>query len=140
MPTPIQRRAITEDLNPNWDAAEHSLRSAMEVIDWCGPEHIELAGLQARDLHTAMCEMPAERQGPADFLDVACALAAVTRARPKAVNADLLDALRELLAAELAQFPPHEAGKEAQDAWSHRRAAAKNNAVVAIAKATGAQP
>ena len=79
MPTPIQRRAILNDLNPTWDAAEHSLRSAIEVIGWCGPEHIELAGLQARDLHTAMAEMPVERQGPADFLDVACALAAVLR-------------------------------------------------------------
>jgi hypothetical protein len=79
MPTPIQRRAITDDLNPNWDAAEYSLRCAMEVIDWCANERIELAGLEARDLHTAMGEMPAERQGPADFLDVACALAAVLR-------------------------------------------------------------
>lgn len=79
MPTAIQRRAITEDLNPNWDAAEQSLRSAMEVIDWCSFAHIDLAGLEARDLDTAMGEMPPERQGPADFLDVACALAAVLR-------------------------------------------------------------
>jgi hypothetical protein len=79
MPTPIQRRAITEDLSPNWDAAEHPLRSAMEVIDWCQTERIELAGLEARDLHTAMGEMPPEHQRPADFLDVACALAAVLR-------------------------------------------------------------
>jgi hypothetical protein len=78
MPTPIQRRAINED-HPAWDAAEHSLRSAMEVIDWCANEHIELAGLEARDLHTAMGEMPPEHQRPADFLNVACAFAAVLR-------------------------------------------------------------
>jgi hypothetical protein len=51
---------------------------------------------------------------------------------------ELLEALRELLASDLAQFPPYEAGKEAQDTWSHRRAAARNNARDAIVKATGA--
>lgn len=51
---------------------------------------------------------------------------------------ELLEALTELLAAEVAQFPPYEAGKEAQDAWSNRRAAAKSNARTVIAKATGA--
>lgn len=99
MPTHIQRRAINDDLSPNWDAAEHSLRSAMEVIDWCAGEHISLAGLEARDLHTAMAEMPAERQSPADYLDMAAALAAVTRARPsQSVNADLLALARRYAA------------------------------------------
>lgn len=51
---------------------------------------------------------------------------------------ELLEALKELLAAELAIFPSAEAGKEAQDAWADRRAAARNNAAFVIAKATGA--
>ena len=50
---------------------------------------------------------------------------------------DLLAALRELLAAQLTQIPPFEAGKEAQDAWADRRATARNNAAAAIAKAEG---
>jgi hypothetical protein len=57
----------------------------------------------------------------------------------EAAAPELLEALRELLAAELAMFPAFEAGKEAQDAWADRRAAARNNASFVIAKATGAQ-
>lgn len=48
---------------------------------------------------------------------------------------DLLEALSELLDAELTEMPPYEAGKEAQDAWADRRAAARNNARAVIAKA-----
>lgn len=61
------------------------------------------------------------------------------RANAKLIAAapELLTALDELLAAELTQMPAYEAGKAAQDAWADRRAAARNNARVAITKATG---
>jgi hypothetical protein len=52
-----------------------------------------------------------------------------------AVAPELLAALEELLAAHLETFPQFEAGKEAQDAWSDRRAAARNSASFIIAKA-----
>lgn len=58
------------------------------------------------------------------------------RALMKAAPA-LLTALDELLAAELTQIPPYEAGKEAQDAWADRRAEARNNARKVIAEARG---
>jgi hypothetical protein len=45
---------------------------------------------------------------------------------------ELKDALVELLAAQYAQFPPAEAGQEAQNAWADRRAAARNNATALI--------
>lgn len=61
-------------------------------------------------------------------------------ARLIAAAPDLLDALRELLAAWMTSMPPYEAGKEAQDAWADRRAAARNNAAFLIAKVTGNQP
>lgn len=41
-------------------------------------------------------------------------------------------ALRELLTSELTQIPPYEDGKEAQEAWAYRRAAALNDAEAAI--------
>lgn len=50
---------------------------------------------------------------------------------------DLLEALKELLASQLAAMPPFEAGAAAQDAWSDRRAKARNDAVAVIAKAEG---
>jgi hypothetical protein len=50
-----------------------------------------------------------------------------------------LAALRELLAAFLAEYPAYEAGQEAQNAWSNRRAAARDNARAAIAAAEGRQ-
>lgn len=58
------------------------------------------------------------------------------RARLIAVGPALLEALVELLAAELIPMPSNEAGREAQDAWADRRAAARNNARAAIARAT----
>lgn len=50
---------------------------------------------------------------------------------------DLLEALKELLASQLAIMPPFEAGKDAQNAWSDRRAKARNDAAAVIAKAEG---
>lgn len=50
---------------------------------------------------------------------------------------ELLEALKELLASQLAVMPPFEAGAAAQDAWSDRRAKARNDAAWAVAKATG---
>jgi hypothetical protein len=62
-------------------------------------------------------------------------------ARLIAAAPTLLSTLEELLAAQLTAMPPYEAGKEAQDAWADRRAAARNNARAAIALATeGKQP
>jgi hypothetical protein len=58
-------------------------------------------------------------------------------ARLIAAAPELLEALRELLAAQLTQMPSFEAGKDAQDAWADRRAKARNGAMWAIAKATG---
>lgn len=58
-------------------------------------------------------------------------------ARLIAASPQLLAALRELLAAFLAEYPAFEAGKEAQDAWSNRRAVASDNARAAIAAAEG---
>jgi hypothetical protein len=51
---------------------------------------------------------------------------------------DLLEALRELLESHSVPYPPYEGGQDAQDAWSHRRAAARDVAAAVIAKATGA--
>ena len=58
-------------------------------------------------------------------------------ARLIAAAPDLLAALKELLASNLAIFPSFEAGKDAQDAWSDRRAKARNDATAAIDKAEG---
>ena len=58
-------------------------------------------------------------------------------ARVAALTADrdrLREALGELLSAEMMPMPPYEAGKEAQDAWADRRAAARNEARAALAK------
>lgn len=50
---------------------------------------------------------------------------------------DLLAALKELVASQLAPYPPFEAGADAQNAWSERRAKACTDAEVVIAKAEG---
>lgn len=50
---------------------------------------------------------------------------------------ELLEALKELLAAETALFPAAEHGVEAQSAWATRRSAAEDAARAVIAKATG---
>ena len=50
---------------------------------------------------------------------------------------DLLGALKELLASQLAPYPPFESGKDAQNAWSDRRAKACTDAEAVIAKAEG---
>lgn len=46
------------------------------------------------------------------------------------------EALGKLLEAESTQSPPYEAGKETQDAWADRRAAARSNARAALQKVT----
>jgi hypothetical protein len=51
---------------------------------------------------------------------------------------ELLAALQELLSSQFTPMPPHEEGKDAQDAWADRRATSRNDAAAAIAKATGA--
>lgn len=50
---------------------------------------------------------------------------------------DLLAACKELIASWLATYPSYEDGKAAQDAWSDRRAKARNDAEAAILKAEG---
>lgn len=45
---------------------------------------------------------------------------------------ELLEALNDLLSSHLTLMPSAEAGKEAQDAWADRRAAARNTAAALI--------
>lgn len=61
-------------------------------------------------------------------------------ARHKAEVVELVKAISESLEAELAPFPPFEQGKEAQDQWADRKAAARNNFAAIIAKYEGAKP
>jgi hypothetical protein len=59
----------------------------------------------------------------------------VKRHRDAAQSADAVDALRELLETSLAPFPSEDKGKEAQDAWADRRAAARKNAAFVLSAA-----
>ena len=63
----------------------------------------------------------------------------VTHANARLIAAapELLGAIKELLASQMAPYPPFEAGKDAQNAWSDRRAKACSDAEVVIALAEG---
>lgn len=88
-----------------------------------GSPHPDMPGLVYMQLHV-------EGRGAAFSGYVPPGVSALIESAP-----DLLEALSELLAAELTQIPPYESGKEAQDAWAARRAAARNNARAVITNA-----
>lgn len=69
-----------------------------------------------------------DRTCPACMWEEAAARVPATPPSAPEGRSEVMAALVELLEAESATYPPFEAGREAQDAWSNRRAAARDAA------------
>lgn len=84
------------------------------------------------DAETALCDM--------GHLKVRTSFARTLERRCSGLAAEVVrlkEALRELLETTLSEMPPHEAGKDAQDAWADRRAKARNDAAAIDAERAG---
>ncbi len=111
---------------------------------------MKINAAHAQAVESAVKELKAERDGIKEQLNRLCAMtikemagnlagglnshedcdAAVDALKKERDGA--VEALKELLSSGLSEMPPYEAGKEAQDAWADRRAAARNKATSII--------
>lgn len=107
------------------------------VNDFCTEGGADTAVWTSHDPHTAKSICECHFNTHADLMrgEIGChQLEAEANAKLIAAAPELLETLNELFSAGLTQMPSYEAGKEAQDAWADRRAAARNKAAELISR------